>query len=287
MGPGEPPLVPNYEFLKVAPEYRTVVKVMYECNYLQGNEGNIDPVHLSFLHQILDEAQIARRRVVQAVNASDNTLLAKDLAPTIEVAVMNFGLRISTLRDASADKRYLRTTNFIMPNLAAFGGSTVGEGYAVHWHVPIDDHHHWKYIFAFSRSGPLDEFLRTRSRAELTADYRLTKNAANRYQQDRASMQTQTFTGLGTNFQVHDAFATESQGPVQNRTEENLVSSDKAIVAARKLILNGIKDVQEGRDPQHVIRDPKTNGFPNLVVISDVIAKSMDWKEYTRSRERN
>jgi len=285
MGPGDPPLVPNYEFLTVAPEYRTVVKVMYECNYLQGNEGNVDPVHLSFLHQILDEAQIARRRVVQAVNASDNTLLAKDVAPTIEVAVMNFGLRISTLRDASADKRYLRTTNFIMPNLSAFGGSTVGDGYAVHWHVPIDDQHHWKYIFAFSRTTPLDEFLRTRSRAELTADYRLTKNASNRYQQDRASMQTQTFTGLGTNFQVHDAFATESQGPVQNRTEENLVSSDKAIVAARKLILNGIKDVQEGRDPQHVIRDPKANVFSNLVVISDVIAKSMDWKEYTRSRE--
>ena len=285
MGPGDPPLVPNYEFLTVAPEYRTVVKVMYECNYLQGNEGNIDPVHLSFLHQILDEAQIARRRVVPAVNASDNTLLAKDVAPTIEVAVMNFGLRISTLRDAGADKRYLRTTNFIMPNLAAFGGSTVGEGYAVHWHVPIDDHHHWKYIFAFSRTSPLDDFLRTRSRAELTPDYRLTRNAANRYQQDRASMQTQTFTGLGTNFQVHDAFATESQGPVQNRTEENLVSSDKAIVAARKLILNGIKDVQEGRDPQHVIRDPKANSFSNLVVISDVIAKSMDWKEYTRSRE--
>ncbi len=285
MGPGEPPLVPNYEFLTVAPEYRTVVKAFYECNYLQGNEGNIDPVHLSFLHQIFDEAQIARRRVVQSVNASDNTLLAKDVAPTIEVEVMNFGLRISTLRDASPDKRYLRTTNFIMPNLAAFGGSTVGVGYAAHWHVPIDDHHHWKYIFAFSRTSPLDEFLRTRSRAELTKDFRLTRNVANRYQQDRASRQTQTFTGLGTNFQVHDAFATESQGPVQNRTEENLVSSDKAIVAARKLILNGIRDVQAGREPQHVIRDARLNRFPNLVVISDVIAKSMDWKEYTRSRE--
>lgn len=285
MGPGEPPLLPNYEFLTVGPEHRTVTKALYECNYLQGNEGNIDPVHLSFLHQILDEAQIARRRIVQSVNASDNTLLAKDVAPTIDVAATNFGLRIYTTRDASADKRYLRVTNFVMPNLSAFGGSTVGEGYAAHWHVPIDDHHHWKYIFAFSRTSPLDEFLRTRSRAELTADYRLTKNAANRYQQDRGSMQTQTFTGMGTNFQVHDAFATESQGPVQNRTEENLVSSDKAIVAARKLILNGIKDVQEGRDPQHVIRDPKSNRFANLVVISDVIAKSLDWKEYTRSRE--
>ena len=285
MGPGEPPLVPNYEFLSVPPENRTVTKAFYQCNYLQGNEGNIDPVHLSFLHQIIDEAQIALKRVVQGVNVSDNTLLGRDVAPKIEVEVTNFGLRISTLRDASADKRYLRTTNFIMPNLAAFGGSTVGDGYAAHWHVPIDDHHHWKYIFAFSRSNQLDEFLRTRSRADLTADYHVTRNGANRYQQDRASMQTQTFTGMGSNFQVHDAFATESQGPVQNRTEENLVSSDKAIVAARKLILNGIKDVQEGREPQHVVRDVKLNCFSNLVVISDVIAKSLDWKEYTRGRE--
>ena len=287
MGPGDAPLLPSYEFLTVAPENRTVVKALYECNYLQANEGNIDRVHLSFLHQFLDEAQIARRRVVQSVNASDNTLLAKDMAPTIEVEVTNYGLRISTLRDASADKRYLRVTNFVMPNLSAFGGSTVGDGYAAHWHVPIDDHRHWKYIFAFSRTGPLDEYLRTRSRAELTDDYRLSKTAANRYQQDRASMQSQTFTGLGTNFQVHDAFATESQGPVQNRTEENLVSSDKAIVAARKLIFNGIRDVQAGREPQHVVRDPTANTFPNLVVISDVIAKSLDWKDYTRDRERN
>lgn len=98
-------------------------------------------------------------------------------------------------------------------------------------------------------------------------------------------MKTQTFTGMGTNFQVHDAFATESQGRVQNRTAENPVSSDKAIIAARKLILNAIKDVQQGRDPQHVVRDPKANRFANLVVLSDVIPKSRDWKEFTRSRE--
>jgi hypothetical protein len=27
-------------------------KFYHECNYLQGNEGNIDPQHLSFLHQV-------------------------------------------------------------------------------------------------------------------------------------------------------------------------------------------------------------------------------------------
>ena len=65
-------------------------------------------------------------------------------------------------------------------------------------------------------------------------------------------MKTKTLTGMGYNFQAHDAFATESQGAIQDRTAEHLVSSDKAIIAARKLLLNAINDVKHGRDPQHV-----------------------------------
>ena len=171
MGPGEPPLLPNYEFLAAPAEYRTVVKIFHNCNYLQSNEGNIDPVHLSFLHHFLSEAEVARLRTVPGGNATDNTLLGNDIAPTIEVEVQDFGVRIYTLRNAGPDKLYLRVTNFVLPNLSAFGGSTVGDGYAVHWHVPIDDTHHWKYIFMFSRTKPLDSELRNKSRSELTADY--------------------------------------------------------------------------------------------------------------------
>src|SRR5438309_3590171 len=42
LGPGEPPLLPDYEFLTVADENRFVSKLFSECNYLQGNEGNQD-----------------------------------------------------------------------------------------------------------------------------------------------------------------------------------------------------------------------------------------------------
>ena len=282
MGPGEPPLLPNYEFLTVPAEYRTATKVFEACNYLQGNEGNIDPVHLSFLHQCLDEAQFARRRTVPGSTATDNTLLGEDIAPTIDVEVTDYGLRIYTVRDAGRDKRYIRITNFVMPNLSVFGGSTVGAGYSIHWHVPIDDTHHWKYIFAFSREKPLDEFMRTRSRAELTADYRMTRNASNRYQQDRDSMKTQTFTGMGVNFQAHDAFATESQGAVQDRMAEHPVTSDKAILAARKLLLNAIKNAQDGRDPQHVMRDAKSNRLLHLQALSEVIPAAVDFKQHVR-----
>jgi hypothetical protein len=211
-------------------------------------------------------------------------LLGEDIAPTIDVEITDYGLRIYTLRDAGRDKRYLRVTNFVMPNLSVFGGSSVGYGYSIHWHVPIDDTSHWKYIFAFSREKPLDDFMRTRSRVELTADYRLTRNGSNRYQQDRDSMKTQTFTGMGLNFQAHDAFATESQGPVQDRTAEHLVTSDKAIVAARKLLLNAMKDAKDGRDPQHVIRDPKSNQLLHLQALSEVVPTSVDFKQHVRER---
>jgi phenylpropionate dioxygenase-like ring-hydroxylating dioxygenase large terminal subunit len=282
MGPGDPPLLPNYEFLTVPESQRAVTKIFYRCNYLQGNEGNIDPVHLSFLHQFLNESQVVYKRVVPGSATTDNALLGKDLAPTIEVEVTDYGLRIYTTRSAGANGTYLRITNFIMPNLSAFGGSTVGEGYAVHWHVPVNDGCHWKYVFMFNREKPLTDELRQKHRADITGDYRLSREEANRYQQDRDSMKTKTFTGMGLNFQAHDAFATESQGRVQDRTAEHLVSSDKAIVAARKLLLAAIEDVKQGREPRHRISDPAMNRFPHLMVISEVIPRSIHWKDYAR-----
>jgi len=51
-------------------------------------------------------------------------------------------------------------------------------------------------------------------------------------------------------------------------------------VAARKLLLKAINDVQEGREAPHVIRDPKANNFLHLVTRGEVIPSSTDWKEY-------
>src|SRR5918999_5798337 len=97
LGPNDPPLLPNYEFLIVPEAQRHVTKAFYNCNYLQGNEGNIDPVHLSFLHQQLSEARPALQRVVGGSGQTDNALLRRDVAPTIEVEVTDYGLRIYTL----------------------------------------------------------------------------------------------------------------------------------------------------------------------------------------------
>ncbi len=176
-------------------------------------------------------------------------------------------------------------TNFIYPNLAAFNGSTTGEGFSAHWHVPIDDRTHWKYAFLFSRERPLTEELRDRIRVELGDDHRLKRNESNRYLQDRGTM-AQTFSGMGFHFQAQDAFATESQGAVQDRTHEHLVTSDKPLVATRKLLLKAIHDVREGREPPHILREPSAAHAPKILVLSELIPTDANPREYVRSLEQ-
>ena len=151
--------------------------------------------------------------------------------------------------------------------------------------MPIDDTHHWKYTFVFSREAPLAKTIVNRERSEMTEDYRLLRNQANRFMQDRESMKNKTYAGMGHGFQAHDAFATTSQGAIQDRTEEHLVLSHRAIVAARKLMQKAIKDIEEGRDPPHVVRRASENRFPNLLVVSDMISDDSDYKQYTKSLE--
>ena len=284
MGPGDPPLLPNYEFLHQPPGHCLVYKIFHECNYLQANEGNIDPVHLSFLHRFLERKE-QRYAGVRGTEESHYNLIAKSQAPTLDVEITDFGVRIYSVRKMGADQTYLRVSYFILPNLSAFPGQIGGEGYGINWHVPIDDTHHWKYCFVFGRVAPLDKTVIDHARAELAGGYKLVRDETNRFMQDRDSMRTQTFTGMGNGFQTHDAFATGSQSAVQDRTEEHLVSSDIAIVAARKLMEKAIRDIQEGREPPHVIRKPEQNCFPHMLVISDLITGIEDWKAYTRGLE--
>jgi hypothetical protein len=276
--------LPNYDFLDAAPDHLYTAKIFHECNYLQANEGNIDPVHLSFLHRFL-ENQDGRYRGVRGADESHYNLVARNSAPLIDVELVDFGLRIYTVRQLENDKSYLRVSYFILPSLSAFPGQTGGEGYSINWHVPIDDTHHWKYTIVYSSGAPLKKELVGRERSELGPDYRLVRNAANRFLQDRESMKTKTYAGMGSGFQAHDAFATASQGAVQDRSEEHLVSSDKVIVAARKTMERAIKDVQAGKEPPHVMRNTGDNRFPHFLVISDMIRSDDDWKEYAKFRE--
>ncbi|HLH24775.1 MAG TPA: Rieske 2Fe-2S domain-containing protein [Chloroflexota bacterium] len=283
LGPGEPPLLPAYEALTVPDAHRFVIKYFHECNYLQGEEGEIDPVHTSYLHRqfVSGSGETDYREIPREGHMP---LYGRDVAPRIEIDETDYGVRIFSIRNAGADTAYLRITNFVMPNLSAIAGQTGEHGYAIHWHVPIDDVTHWKYDIIFCRTAPLDlERMRRAYAAQMAPGYRFRRTLANRYQQDRAEMAATSFSGMGAFFPAHDAYATETQGPIQDRTQERLGSTDKAIARARQMLLRAIRDVQAGREPPHVVRDPAANDFSHLVVLSKIIPADADWRTAWRA----
>lgn len=268
MGPAEPPLVPAYEFLEAPEGQRFATKLHQVCNFLQGNEGNLDQAHVSFLH-----------RRLEAGPDGESALTAQDTSPMLDPVETDFGVRIYSVRRAGPGEQFVKISNFVMPNFAAVPGGGLGDGYTVNWHVPIDDTHHWKYVLIYRRSRDLEPESIRRNRSDLTADYHLIRNKGNRYLQDREEMKTRTFAGVGLGFQAQDTCATEGR-PIQDRTEEHLAYTDRPIMASRKVLLEAIHAVQEGRDPRHVVRDPSANEPPDIVVRADIIPDDAPYKDH-------
>ena len=278
LGPGEPPLFPSYQFLTAPEDHTFAIRLFSECNYLQGNEGNIDLAHLSFLHHIRARGD----RVF-----FEGELGSRGAAPereSYETELTEFSVRSYKIQEQAAPDHYhLYVTEFVLPNLTTFGGSgyEIG-GYSVNWHVPIDDAHHWKYTFMYGTQEPIDREGLRKTRATMAPGNKPLLNKANRYQQDRNSMKTDSYSGLAANFQIQDLCVTEGMGPVIDRTKEHLTSMDVPMITSRKLLLKAIKDLEQGREPANVARDPEQNRFV-LVTCDDLVPNSIPWKEYVKT----
>ena len=283
MGEGAAPVFPDYEFLKFSPQQRNVNKYFIESNWLQAVEGDIDPSHLSYLHR--PASQVDRRQVPGSDKSADQ-FYKGDQRPNLEWEATHFGIRIYSVRKAAEDKKYVRVTNFLMPNKSAIVGNEgrIGEGYSVNWHVPIDDHCHLRFDIGFNRKRPLNkERYIKQMTEEVHPDGHLVRNQANRYLQNREEMQTKTFTGMGGFFIAHDSYAVETQGAIHDRTQEYLGTSDVIIVQARRLLLESMKAIERGERPLHEIRTESENDMSDLVVVSEVVPNNVDhhqlWKQ--------
>jgi phthalate 4,5-dioxygenase len=277
MGAGAPPVFPNYPALAVPDDHRFTFRWHASCNYLQGNEGNVDPVHTSYLHAfdpaMQPEGGTLRPAVSQAV-------FGADIAPKLAVRETHFGMRIFAERQVPGPrKRQLRITNLIMPNGCAIAGSEqqFGRGgHSMFWHVPIDDESHWRFEFIFHGSVPLPkEEFEAHYRTECDESGFPKRRPENRFLQDREQMK-RSYLGMDRVFPAHDLFVTESMGRIVDREEEHLATSDLALVRSRRMLAQGMADVAAGKDPVGVIRDPAANDFRDLLVVSETIDENTD-----------
>ncbi len=254
------PLLPNYEWMNLPLENLYVTKSVQDCSWLQGLEGECDSSHLSILHKAFSERQRG---------GGDPDMYAADTAPSLEGAETDYGIRMISCRKADNDTIYLRVSNIVLPchGFIPTGGlKGNAEGYTIHSHVPIDDTRSMRYNIHFRRSRPIHAEERQHER-EIEANFTKVRNLQNNYLQNREEQRSETFTGMGRTFLVHDSCATESMGPIYDRSQEHLGASDGTVIAVRRFLLKCVRGAMAGNEPPHVIHNAEQNDLRHLACI--------------------
>ena len=173
----------------------------------------------------------------------------------------------------------MRVTNLMFPN--AFIIPMSREMTITQWHVPVDDAKHYWYAIFTSFGAPVNKDEMRRQRLELyqLPDYIPSKNKSNDYGFDPHEQENETFTGMGADINVHDQWACESMGAIQDRTQEHLGTSDKAIGAYRRLLRQAIEQVGQGQRPIMVLDETHAASITGPAAI-DGIGPADDWQGY-------
>jgi phthalate 4,5-dioxygenase len=261
LGEGAAPAFPHFDCF-VAPETHTFAfKGMIACNWLQALEVGIDPAHASFLHRFFEDEDTAASYGKQFRGASDGSdlpmtyVLREFPRPRIEVETTDYGLRLAALRQINEATTHVRVTNLYFPQ--AFVIPMSAEMTITQWHMPVDDTHtYWVAIFtSFGKAVDRAQMRAQRLENYALPDYLPKKDRSNDYGFDPQEQARATYTGMGHDINVHDQWAVEGQGAIQDRTRETLASSDKAIAANRRLLLRAIAAEEEGRPSMMVLDD--------------------------------
>ena len=280
MGPREKtPPPPSFEWTQVPESHRHVSKVVEECNWLQALEGGIDTSHAPILH-----------RTISATTSKAGVPLLGPLvrgkAPTLEVDVTDYGYRYAGVRPLEDGQSYVRTYHYVMPftqirpQQFRIPGSGERPKIAGHFWVPMDDEHCmvWNWVYSF-RDEPLTEEDRLERGSGNGPDhvdqttFRSLRHKGNNWLIDRQVQKTDTFSGIdGINTQ--DRAVQESMGPVVDRSKEHLGPADRAIIVARRLLLQAIKTVSEGGDP------PGTDtSYYQARAIERILPQGVAWRD--------
>ena len=101
--------------------------------------------------------------------------------------------------------------------------------------------------------------------------FRSFQNRSNNYGLDRQAQKTESYSGSdGINQQ--DRALQESMGPIVDRSREMLGPADKAIIQARKLLREAVKDVEAGKSPAGT-----GTSYYTVKAGEDVFPRDADW----------
>jgi hypothetical protein len=259
------PPPPEYEFCLVGDAHRYVTRRWEECNWLQGLEGGIDPVHVPFLHKY----ELASDPLHKGNAGSDFTSITGMMFDSVNRA---YGVNVIVRRDADAGNHYWRIGQYMFPCFTIappYGDFAMGTNA---W-VPRDDESFWRWIMSChpirkltnSERSAMDEGKGTHVRID-PATLRAFANKDNDYNIDREGQKNhKTFNGVYT-VGLQDKAMQESQGSIHRRQDENLMNSDKSIVMVRRRLLEAVEINERGDAPPGLVAEHQRIRAASLVV---------------------
>jgi phthalate 4,5-dioxygenase len=257
----------------------SIVKMRAACNWAQVLEGSIDSSHSSSLHS----TNMRATRDVSGSTATETEWLrpSEDKSPRIEVQETSFGFRYGAIRKPilNADAfNYVRITLFVAPYTVLIPPNN--QYNLAQMLVPIDDTNCMFYWIAWHETEGIEqsawrEFCGAVVGKDVDAQFYKLRNAGNRYLQDRDAMKRGDFTGI-YGIPAQDMAMWESMGPISDRSNERLGSSDRAVVQFRKQMLSAAQLAASGKPASGT----KGSYVPKVQLASyeGMIPKSMDWR---------
>jgi hypothetical protein len=265
---------------------------LWNCNWLQAFEVGIDPAHASFLHRFFNDASLEDTYGKQFRGASAGeidgekwpmTRVMREFdQPDISYAEKPYGLQLTTLRPLNGKLTHVRITNALFPNTFVIPLSETMT--ITQMHVPVDDTRTYWYAVFTSFADPVNKEAMRNQRLEAVSlpDYIPKSGRPNNWGFNPEEQLSRTFLGMGEDdINVHDQWACESMGAIQNRTREHLGTSDKVIIANRRILAKAIDDAAAGNLPPGFAKAEvaATRFGPDTV---DGIAPALDWQTWSQ-----
>jgi len=239
MGPLPAPLLPRWETMVRKDGLRSVVVMsLHEHNWLQAQENSHDPTHPFYLHAELMKRHRHDDRFKAEVAYFSRPLEGFEFEVRHEPAWIGL-MKKRVFADQTVEQESGNPA--IFPNVLV---APHGKQIVIHWRTPVDDEH--TNIFWLEFTPTKDGREVEQRNDEIPVRYAPhPKRPDGDYDL--------------TTFEYQDQMAWETQGPLVDRETELLGTSDRGIIAFRKLLREQIEKVQRGEEPDGLIRDPALN----------------------------
>ena len=258
-----PPPLPQLEWTLLPEPHTLISKRVQECNWFQALEGGIDSSHISFLHAPLShtDTEVARE-LDRASFGIGEAVQTADRAPRFEVADTDYGALIGARRSWPDGRYYWRISQFLMPFYTMPPTDRDEKIVQSHIWVPMDDTNvvNWMVTWHPDRALTGEErALHIAGKGAHVCDYapatsdaygdvRTAANRGNDYGMDWDVHRTRMFCGI-PGFGVQDQAIQESQGPIVDRTQERLGTSDSAIIHVRRRLMSEARALRDRGAP--------------------------------------